>query len=229
MRTPKHLSNPSYTRAGLGRAAGPSPPILIDRTVICQHHISLRGWPSRGGLIVLSHVTALDFEFLGLDPINPPLRRDHNQDSEDKFCQQLLLLGAKWFDSHERWSFVAGVAENHQPDILTLDAGEAEMPTKMEKRWVSVGWVSGPDGGLWVAEFDTVGYGISEKHNLLPSDAGRVLLARTMDHKCAILKNMGAKFFARLEEYEGAACLKAWAEKTQGEFGPLIQTAYAEE
>lgn len=128
MRAPKHLSNPSYIRAGLGRHAEPSPSPLIDRTVISQHSVSLR-----------------------------------------------------------------------------------------------------LDGGLWVAEFDTVGYGISEKHNLLPSDAGRVLLARTMGHKCAILKSMGARFFASLEVYEGAVCLKAWAEKTQGEFGPLVQTAYEEE
>jgi hypothetical protein len=50
-----------------------------------------------------------------------------------------------------------------------------------------------------------------------------------MDDKCAILKNIGAKFFASLEEFEGAACLKAWAEKTAGEFGPLAQTDYEEE
>jgi len=100
----------------------------------------------------------------------------------------------------------------------------------MEKRWVSVGWPSGSlDGGLWVAEFDTVGYGISEKHNLLPGDAGRVLLAKTMDDKCAILENMGARFFASLEEFEGTACLKAWAEKSEGEFGPLVKTDYEEE
>ena len=133
------------------------------------------------------------------------------------------------FDGYERWSFVAGVAEDYEAEILVLEAGEAKMPTKMEQRWVSVGLPSGPDGGLWVAEFDTVGYGISEKHNPPPSEAGRVLLARTRNEKCAILKNMGARFFASLDKYQGSACLKAWAEKTHGEFGSLILTAYEEQ
>jgi hypothetical protein len=70
---------------------------------------------------------------------------------------------------------------------------------------------------------------MQEKYNLLPTDAGKVSLARTMDEKCEILKSMGARFFASLEQYDGAACLRAWQEKTQGEFGPLVQTQYEEQ
>jgi hypothetical protein len=157
------------------------------------------------------------------------MRRDPNQEAEDELCKRLLLLGARWFDSHDRYRFVAGVAEDYDPEILALEAGEAQAPTTMERRWVSVGHPSGPKGGLWVAEYDTVMYGMQEKHNLLPVDAGKVSLARTTDEKCEILKSMGARFFASLEQYDGAACLRAWEEKTQGEFGALVHTQYEEE
>jgi len=69
---------------------------------------------------------------------------------------------------------------------------------------------------------------MQEKYNLLPGDAVRVSLARTMDEKCEILKGIGAKFFASLEQYDSAACLREWDEKTEGEFGPLVQTQYEE-
>lgn len=68
---------------------------------------------------------------------------------------------------------------------------------------------NGLDGGFWVAEFDTVMHGMQEKNNLLPGDAGKVLLAKTMDEKSEILKSMGGRFFASLEQYDDAACLNA--------------------
>lgn len=228
MRTPAHLQKPNRKRGPLGAPAKPLRRPPINRTVFLQDSISVWGWPSRGGLIVLECATALDFEFLGLDALHPPIRRDPNQEAEDKLCQRLLLLGAKWFDSRDRYGFVGNVAEDHEPSILALEAGEAQVPTTMERRWVSVGLPSGPEGGLWVLEYDTVIYGMREKHNLLPEDAVRVSLARTMDEKCEILEDIGAKFFRSLDQYDGAACLRAWEEKTQGEFGPLVQTQYEE-
>jgi hypothetical protein len=38
----------------------------------------------------------------------------------------------------------------------------------------------------------------------LLGDAVRVSLARMMDEKCEILNSIGAKFFASLEQYDGA-------------------------
>lgn len=61
----------------------------------------------------------------------------------------------------------------------------------------------------------------SKKPVLMPGDAGRVYLAKTMAEKCAIVEKMGGKFYTSLTEYDGAACLNAWKEKTQGEHGPL--------
>jgi len=226
MRTPEHLRRSGQPRGKIGESPKPKRPPPTERTILDHNNVRVLAWPSRGGVIALEHATALDFDFLGLNSIHPPMRRDPDQHAEDKLCQRLLLLGAKWFDSYDRYYFVACVAEDHDPSILALEAGEAQAPTTMERRWVSVAHLSGLDGGVWVAEFDTNMYGMQEKNNLVPAEAGKVLLAKTMDEKGEILKSIGGKFFASLEEYDGAACLNAWKEKT--EFGPLKQTQYVE-
>lgn len=115
MRTPAHLRKPNCKRGPLGASAKPLRYPPTERTVFLEDSISVWGWPSRGGLIVLESVTALDFDFLGLDSLHPPMRRDPNQDTEDMLCQRLLLLGAKWFDSRDRYGFVGNVAEDHDP------------------------------------------------------------------------------------------------------------------
>lgn len=229
MRTFAHRRNPDQRR---GIVCGPRKPRRyppINRTLFLEDSVLILGWPSRGGVIVLERATAPDFDFLGLDRIHPPMRRDRNQDAEDDLCQRLLMLGAKWFDSYNRYRFIAGVAEDSYDYIHALETGKAQEATLMERRWFSVGYPSGSEGGLWVAEYDTNIYCIGEKYNPLPGDARRLFMARTMDEKCEILKRMGARFYASLEQYDGAACLRAWKEKTQGEFGPLAQTQYEEE
>jgi hypothetical protein len=57
-----------------------------------------------------------------------------------------------------------------------------------------VGYPSGPDGGLWVLEYETALYGVKKPRNLLKADVFNVLLAKTMDMKCEIFKSLGAKF-----------------------------------
>ena len=82
---------------------GPSSP--YDPTVrsdFSNTAASISAWPSRGGLIRLDDAEAIDFSFLGLDPLNSQPNRDSDQSSEDAYAQQLLLLGAKWWDSKER-------------------------------------------------------------------------------------------------------------------------------
>ncbi|KAI2627875.1 hypothetical protein GGS26DRAFT_592022 [Hypomontagnella submonticulosa] len=130
MRIPKHLSDRAQKRQHLGAP--------IKRTVFVDNAISR---PSRGGHIVLEKVTALDFSFLGLGSVNPPMTRDPDQEVEDKFFQQLLLLGARWFDS---W-----LSKAETEPALTL----------AERRWVGVGWPIGDEGGFRVAEYDTHWYG----------------------------------------------------------------------
>ncbi|OIW29829.1 hypothetical protein CONLIGDRAFT_631903 [Coniochaeta ligniaria NRRL 30616] len=201
---------------------GPPP---TRRMNFIESEVGLWGWPSRGGVIVLRHATALDFDFLGLDPVDPPMLRDRDQDAEDALCQRLLLLGAKWFDSDQRRGFIAGLTEDDDRDVLALTYGEEPPPTAIERRWVSVAYPDGrgPEGGgLWVAEFDTVMHGVLEEENQVPPNAPQVHLARNMAEKVEVLKRIGGKFYASLEEYErggGKACLNSWATKTTGEGG----------
>jgi len=226
MRTRSRSVGHDYHREHIGfpvrRARTPT-----ERMVFHEDRVSIWGWPSRGGLIVLDNTTAVDIEFLGLDPVKPRLRRDSDQDAEDRFCQLILRLGAKWFDSRDRFGFVGGVMEDDDRMISDLEEGNAEKLTLMERRWVCVGISSG--GGFWIAEYDTPTYGVMEKNNLGPDDKARVMLARSMAERCEILKAMQAKFYESEDQYEGAACLKAWKEKTTGEVGPLVQTKYRDE
>jgi hypothetical protein len=142
MRTPVDPQNPNRKaiRRGIGGTRNRYHP-PTERTVFLTDSISIWGWPSRGGLIVLEHATALDFDFLGLDHVNPPLRRYPNQDAEDKLCQRLLLLGTKWFDSRDRYGFVSNVADDNEPEILALEAGEAQV----RPQWRG-------DGSAWVIQ-----------------------------------------------------------------------------
>ena len=186
--------------------------------------VSVWAWPSRGGLIVLERVTPVDIDFLGLDPVHLPIQREPDQDAEDRFCQQLLRLGAKWFDSVERFHFVAGVAGDDQRCINDLIDGLAEPLTTMERQWVCIGITSGE--GLWVAEYDTPLLFIEDKHNQEPDDSARVLLVRTMEERCSILKDLEAKFYENIEQYDGKAWLRAWEKKSTGEVGHLEKIPY---
>ncbi|KAI1414465.1 hypothetical protein F5Y13DRAFT_197455 [Hypoxylon sp. FL1857] len=223
MRTPKHLQNPNYKRQRIGQPAPSRVRPPNDRTVFVDNTVSLWAWPSRGGLIVLENATALDFSFLQLDPVNPPMTRDQDQEVEDKFCQKLLLLGARWFDSRDRYGFVANVFDDEDPELQALEGESEPALTLAERRWVSVGWPSGDEGGFWVVEYDRPGYGMLQPKNLVPSEAAQVFLARTMDEKCKILQSLGAKYYQSLEKYDGAACLNAWNDKESGEVGPLVK------
>jgi hypothetical protein len=131
-----------------------------------------------------------------------------------------LQLGARWFDSRERYGFVANVADEFEPEIQAIEDEEQPAPSDMERRWVSVGL---EEGGFWVLEYDRNIYSARETQNLVPSDASRVMLAETMQERCEILKNMGAKFYRRVSEYDGLACINAWKTKESGEHGALTK------
>ena len=201
----------------------PRRPKNIDRCRIFDDFINVLGHPSRGGLIVLERADAIDFDFLGMSRFDPPLARATTPLAEDDFCQRLLLLGAKWFDSESRYSHMGGMREGDSRDLR--DDEEERVPALIlgERQWVKVGWPSKPAGGVWVGEWDTNIPGILEDE-LVPGDAAKVTLARNMDERCDILKGMGAKFYKSLEKYNGATYLKAWQTKWEGDVEPLQQT-----
>ena len=99
------------------------------RTVFTDNDARIYAWPSLGGVIILDGAEAVDFEFLDLDPLDPPLRhhisphtaseeeRQKVAENEDVFCQKVLLLGAKWWDSEARYNIVS---EMEQRGVLGL-------------------------------------------------------------------------------------------------------------
>ncbi|KAJ0423007.1 hypothetical protein BJY00DRAFT_310606 [Aspergillus carlsbadensis] len=204
----------------------------ICRTVIDADTIRIYGWPSRGGVIVLSGASRVDFDYLGWDILNLPRKRDQDQDAEDEVCKKLLLLGATWYDSQPRYKLLAKAATNNRAIRAMFENKEVPPVTKKEGLWVRVGWPS--TGGLWVVEWDDPvieelydesvedsGPGYTDKGGLLG-------LARDMDERCEILESIGGRFFPCLEDYDGHACLQAWEEKTTGELGPLAETRFFE-
>jgi len=191
----------------------------------------------------------VDLSFLGLSTTDPPLKRNRGPSlinkpdldpvmlEEDAFCRDLLLLGAKWWDSEARYRFVSRFDAGFQPAIDDVDDGRVAEPVLRERRWVKVGWErttasdvrAGYDGGtgsggLWVLDCDTNMEGILEEDNQPPPDAGRVNLARSMAERCEILERLGGRYFAGLEEYDGESTyLRAWECKSEGEVGELVK------
>lgn len=170
---------------------------------------------------------------------------DEDDEREDVFCRRLLLLGATWFDSYKRYRFINGYATGLQPYIEDVEEGRKEHPTMRERRWVRVGWETYndggetvdalstqtadffDDGGFWILDCDTNWMGIIEPENMVPVDAGRLLLAKTMEERCVILRGMGAKHYPNLAAYESKTTfLRAFEWKTEGEVGALKQDDY---
>jgi hypothetical protein len=230
MRTPRDRKNPIPDRPCIGMPAKDPSAAWIRAPFHGESSMDLWGWPSRGSLIVLRPASALDFAFLGLSPTDPAsyTSRDRDQASDDDFCRRLLLLGAKWSDSYERYKFVCRVADNEEVETQALEDGEQPSPSKMERRWLSIAWTTGSMpkeevgiDGFWLAEYETSMWGWEARGNFVPPETAREALAMNMNQKCEILKGLGAKFYRKPEDYDGVACIIAWTSKESGEFGPL--------
>ncbi|KAL8725104.1 MAG: hypothetical protein Q9181_006539 [Wetmoreana brouardii] len=196
------------------------------RTCFTDDNASIYAWPSRGGVIILDDAEAIDFEYLGLNPLDPPLARHDDQSAEDVFCQRLLTLGAKWWDSQARYSIVSQIEQGARGIERVHTAFKVDKqppPTMREKRLIKVGWPS--TGGVWVVEFDTTWAGVDEEENLLPwdEDLGRLRMTRTMDERCAMLRDrFKGTFYTHLREYRGYGLFNDWEVKMTGEVGPLL-------
>jgi hypothetical protein len=196
---------------------------ISKRTLLKQDTVTLQGWPSRGGIIVLQHATAPDFVFLGLDPLNPPLRRSADQDAEDAFCKALLRLGATWWDSESRRSFVRKLKAADEEAFDAVEADEALEPTRLERGWVRVAWPAHSPGALCVLACEELILGRAGDEKLKPEHYGLLTLARTMEERYTVLQCLGGTIYGSIDEYEGPTFLKAWEENHQGEKGPLVR------
>ncbi|KAH8731838.1 hypothetical protein GQ44DRAFT_603934 [Phaeosphaeriaceae sp. PMI808] len=143
--------------------------------------ITIYGWPSRGGVIVFEAASPADFDSLQLDRMDPPMHRYRTLEEEDVFCQKLLLLGAKWWDSVRRCILLT----SEETDIHALDESDEPEPTLRERYWASVAWPS--TGGLVVSEWDTNMWGVGIHAEVAPTDIERLLLCTNMDERFMIL------------------------------------------
>ncbi|KAI4247153.1 MAG: hypothetical protein LQ352_006204 [Teloschistes flavicans] len=206
---------------------GPSYPYDSNqRTCFTDDRAKIFAWPSRGGIVVLDEAEAIDYEFLGLDPLDPPMKRLTDDSEEDAFCQRLLLLGAKWWDSEARYSIVLEIEIGAQEGCRVDSAfvlSKQPPPTMREKRLIKAGWPS--TGGVWISEFDTTWAGVDEEENLIDWDEnlGRLRMTRTMDERCTMLRHrFRGTFYPDLKTYRGYGFFNAWEEKELGEVGPLL-------
>jgi hypothetical protein len=201
---------------------------ISQRTCLKQDTVNIQGWPSRGGIIVLENATPPDFDFLHLDPLDPPLLRSTDQDAEDALCQGLLRLGATWWDSEARYRFIRKLEYADEEALDAVEADETRGPSRRERGWVRVAWPSHTPGALCVLACEKLIWGRAGDETLRPSHYGVVSLARTMDERFAVLQRLGGTVYAGIDEFEGSTFLKAWEEDYQGEKGPLVKVEYIE-
>lgn len=179
---------------------------ISRRTCLDQDTITLQGWPSRGGIIVMENATPPDFNFLRLDSLDPPLRRDFDQIAEAAFCQALLRLGATWWDSEARRDFVRKIENGDGEAFDPLNADENLAHTCRECGWVRIAWPLQPSGALCVLSRDKVVVRRSADITLRPRHYGVVSLARTMDERYTLLQRLMGIVYARIDDYQGQLC-----------------------
>ena len=68
-------------------------------------------------------------------------------------------------------------------------------------------------------------YWAEDEDNFAPDFAATLMLARTMEERCEILRKLGARYYESLNQYEEdeTTFLRAWEWKKDGEVGPLIK------
>lgn len=105
-----------------------------------------------------------------------------------------------------------------------FDSERVPEPLSRERKWVRVGWLGEPEGAFLELSYAISMYGCDEDHeDVVPDDAARLMLARTMKEKCEILKAIGARHYSSLERYyDGRTFLRSWEWKTEGEVGQLV-------
>lgn len=172
---------------------------------------------------MLENATAPDFDYLNLDPLDPPLRRDPDQAAEDAFCQALLRLGATWWDSCKRREFVDKLREYDEEAVEAVQEDPGLEATRRERGWVRVAWPSHTPGALCVLECVIYKKGRRDKEKGMPSYSGLISLARTMDERCLLLQKLGGKMYASIEEYSGSTFIKALEDGHSGEKGSLVK------
>jgi hypothetical protein len=177
---------------------------------------------------VLENATPPDFDFLHLDPLDRPLRRNADQDTVDAFYRALLHLGATWWDSEARHAFVGKLEYGDEEVLAGLDSDEALGPTRLERGWVKVAWPSHTSEALCVLACEKIIVGRTGGEKLRPEDYGLILLACTMDQRCTVLQRLGGTMYASINEVQHPTYLRAWEDNHQGGKGTFLKSEFIE-
>jgi hypothetical protein len=175
---------------------------------------------------VLEDATPPDFDFIHLDPLDPLLRRDADQDAEGTFCRGLLCLGATWWDSEARRTFVRKLEGGDEEAFDAVDADETLRPSRLERGWVRIAWPSQLPGALCVLACEKIILGRAGDETLRPQHFGIVSLARTIDERCSVLQRLGGTMYASVDEVQDPTFLRSWEENHNGEKGPLVKAEF---
>lgn len=144
-------------------ARGPAP-----RTIFGSQGCNIYGYPSSGGILI-KEADVLDLLYLSL-PRSQACERSTDPNEEDKFCDRLQRIGAKWWLSKRDW--------------IDATLGVRDL-TEEEAKVVVYGWpAEGP--GVWVLRYESEGD--------VAGDFGRLRLALTMEEKIATMREYGAEF-----------------------------------
>ncbi|KAL2132468.1 hypothetical protein VTI74DRAFT_3774 [Chaetomium olivicolor] len=134
---------------------------------------NVKCFPSAGGLYE-RWCDALEMDFLGLDRFEPA-PQSFDQAEEDALCEQMRLLGAKWW-----------------PSLDAYRQGRFQMVFRMTQTQEKVRFigVANRDGakGVWALETDELD---CNRRGL-----GRIGNAVTMEERCRQIERFGGKFYA---------------------------------
>jgi hypothetical protein len=167
------------------------------RTEFGEVSCLLRGYPSFGG-IVLGVFTGAELDWLGLSRSEPSSRSPDPQ-AEDEFSFQMLRLGARWWKSEAFYDKRSRQVNGGYP-------WPESFPPDLHAGYPST-------GGIWVLKVLSGDSG--------PDDFAKIIMAFTMDERCAVLKEMGATFYPNVDDCpdiaksleDGVAIGKRWEER----------------
>jgi hypothetical protein len=140
------------------------------RTVFGARGCHIYGYPSSGGIFV-KEADPSDLLYLQLSR-SEMAQPSSDPGDEDKFCNALQRIGAKWWVSKQDWA-------NAQIGVRDQ--------TDEESRVLIFGWpAEGESTGVWVLRYASEGE--------LPHDFGRMRLVLSIEERIAVMKGYGADF-----------------------------------
>lgn len=140
------------------------------------------------------------------------LQKSDTMTQKMKICsaQKILLLGAKWFDTCNQYTFLLHTEEL---DVDVLEHSPEPEPTLSEWCCMTIAWPS--TGGLVVAGSATMlGEHDKDSGYFIPADITRLKLCAIVDEEVGMLRGpFRGKTLANVVPYEGYGFLNSWAVK----------------